>query len=517
MPKIVECVPNFSEGRRPEVLKAITDAITSVPGVVLLDAEMDKDHNRAVVTVAGDPNAVKKGVFLGIKKASELIDLRTHQGEHPRMGATDVCPFVPISEISVEECIELAKALGEQVGKELGIPVYLYEQAATRPDRVSLPDIRNKHGQYEGIKATIAGDDTLIPDFGPRVMHEQAGAIAIGVRLPLIAFNAYLATNDLKVAQRIAKSIRANSGGFTYCRALGFEIKDRNCVQVSMNLVNYLQTPIYRVVEAIKSEAARWGTFVTSTEIVGLVPNEAIANTARWYLMLENFSKEQILELKLQKSLEEQGTRSGLSSFVESVASNSPAPGGGSVSAAAGSLGAALASMVCRLTIGKKKYADVQEQIAAILEKSDSLKDELYELVARDAASFDGLMAAMKQPKETPEQQAARKAAIQTATIRATRTPLETMTKAAAAIDLAIETAKIGNVNSVSDAGVGALMAFAAVQGAFYNVQINLPGIEDAVVKTEIDGEARKILAEAETKARLARETVIEKIGCPTN
>ena len=517
MPKIVECVPNFSEGRRPEVLKAITDAITAVPGVVLLDAEMDKDHNRAVVTLAGEPLAVKKGVFQGIKKASELIDLRTHQGEHPRMGATDVCPFIPISEITVEECVELAKSLGDQVGKELGIPVFLYEQAASRPDRVSLPDIRNKHGQYEGIKATIESDDTLIPDYGPRKMHEQAGAIAIGVRLPLIAFNAYLGTNDLKVAQKIAKSIRANTGGFTFCRAMGFEIKDRNCVQVSMNLVNYLQTPIYRVLETIKSEAARWGTHVTSTEIVGLVPNEAIANSARWYLMLENFSKEQILEIKLQKPLEEQGSRSGLSTFVESVASNSPAPGGGSVSAAAGSLAAALASMVCRLTLGKKKYADVQDQVAAILEESDKLKDELHELVARDAASFDALMAAMKLPKESPEQQESRKTAIQKATILATRTPLETMQKALNAIELAIRIAEVGNVNSVSDAGVGALMAHAAVQGAFYNVQINLPGISDEVIKTEIDKESRKVLSEAETKAKLAREIVIGKIGCQIN
>ncbi len=517
MPKIVECVPNFSEGRRPEVLKAITDAITAVPGVVLLDAEMDKDHNRAVVTLAGEPLAVKKGVFQGIKKASELIDLRTHQGEHPRMGATDVCPFIPISEITVEECVELAKSLGDQVGKELGIPVYLYEQAATRSDRVSLPDIRNKHGQYEGIKATIESDDTLIPDYGPRKMHERAGAIAVGVRLPLIAFNAYLGCNDLKVAQKIAKSIRANTGGFTFCRAMGFEIKDRNCVQVSMNLVNYLQTPIYRVLETIKSEAARWGTQVTSTEIVGLVPNEAIANSARWYLMLENFSKEQILEIKLQKSLEEQGSRSGLSTFVESVASNSPAPGGGSVSAAAGSLAAALASMVCRLTLGKKKYAEVQDQVAAVLEMSDKLKDELYELVARDAASFDALMAAMKLPKESPEQQEVRKSAIQKATILATRTPLETMQKALDAIELAIRIAEIGNVNSVSDAGVGALMAHAAVQGAFYNVQINLPGIADESVKAEIDKESRRLLSEAETKSRLAREIVIGKIGCQIN
>ncbi len=514
MAKIVECVPNFSEGRRPEVLKAITDAIISVPGVFLLDSEMDKDHNRAVVTVAGEPKAVKHGVFLGIKKASEVIDLRSHSGEHPRMGATDVCPFIPISEMSVEEAVELAKSLGEQVARELNIPVYLYEQAATRPDRVSLPDIRNKHGQYEGIKATIATDDTLIPDFGPRQVHERAGAIAIGVRLPLIAFNAYLATNDIKIAQRIAKAIRANSGGFAYCRALGFEIKDRNCVQVSMNLVNYLQTPIYRVLETIKSEAARWGTIVTSTEIVGLVPQEAIANSARWYLMLENFSKEQVLESRLQSAMEEQGSRGGLRSFVDSVASSSPAPGGGSVSAAAGSLAAALAAMVCRLTIGKKKYAEVQDQATAILAQADVVTQSLYDLVARDAAAFDEVMAAAKLPKETAEQKQQRELAVQAATIKATRVPLETMQQALSALDIAVAIGKIGNVNSISDAGVGVLMAHAAVQGAFYNVQINLPGIADKSQAAQIDADARRILAEAARKAEAARALIFQKIGC---
>jgi glutamate formiminotransferase/formiminotetrahydrofolate cyclodeaminase len=416
--------------------------------------------------------------------------------------------------MSAEECIELAKSLGEQVAKELLIPVYLYDQAATRPDRVSLPDIRNKHGQYEGIKATIATDDTLIPDFGPRRLHEQAGAIAIGVRVPLIAFNAYLATNDLKIAQRLAKSIRANSGGFTYCRALGFEIKDRNCVQVSMNLVNYLQTPIYRVLEMIKSEAARWGTQVTSTEIVGLVPMEAIANSARWYLMLENFSKEQILEVRLQQGLEEQGSRGGLRSFVDSVASSSPAPGGGSVSAAAGSLAAALAAMVCRLTIGKKKYAEVQDQAASILAQADELTAALYELVARDAAAFDDVMAASKLPKESDDLKVVREQAIQSAIIKATRVPLETMEQALKAFDLALAIGKVGNVNSVSDAGVGALMAHAAVQGAFFNVQINLPGIADQAVAAQIDANSRRILAEADQKALAARTLTCEKIGC---
>jgi glutamate formiminotransferase/formiminotetrahydrofolate cyclodeaminase len=513
MPKIVEAVPNFSEGRRPEIIKSITDEITSVSGVVLLDSEMDKDHNRAVVTVAGEPEAVKKGLFLGIRKAAEIIDLRTHKGEHPRMGATDVCPFVPISDITVAECIELAKSLGERVGNELEIPVYLYDQAATRPDRVRLPDIRNKHGQYEGIKELIATNDDLIPDFGPRKLHEKAGATAVGVRLPLIAYNAYLATDQVKVAKRIAKDIRSNSGGFAFCRALGFEIADRNCVQVSMNLVDYLQTPMYRVLETIKSEAARWGTYVTSTEIVGLVPNEALINTARWYLMLENFDKDQVLEARLTRSLEAQASSRGLRTFVDEVASSSPAPGGGSVSAAAGSLAAALGAMVCRLTVGKKAYAEVKDRIGELLKETDALRDDLLTLVKKDAESFDAVMAAMKMPRESDAQKEERAAAVQKATIVATQIPLQVMRKSLEAVRLAAEIARIGNVNSVSDAGVGAILGRTAVEGAYFNVMINLPGIDNKDLAGEIKAEAEEILAEADKLVADARRTVLEKIG----
>lgn len=513
MPKIVEAVPNFSEGRRPEIIKEITDTITSVNGVVLLDAELDGDHNRAVVTVAGDPEAVRKGLFLGIQKAAELIDLRTHKGEHPRMGATDVCPFVPISEISTAECVELAKALGQEVGEKLDIPVYLYDQAAQRPERERLPDIRNKHGQYEGMKEQIATNDNLIPDYGPRKLHERAGATAVGVRLPLIAFNAYLGTNDVKIAKRIAKDVRSNSGGYAHCRALGFEIAERNCVQVSMNLVNYLQTPPYRVLETIKSEAARWGTNVTSTEIVGLVPADALFNSARWYLMLENFDKNQILENSLAQAMAAQAQSAGLKSFLDEVAASSPAPGGGSVSAVAGSLAASLGAMVCRLTLGKKGYEEAQERIGELLKDCDALREDLYALVQKDADSFDAVMAAMKLPKGSDAEKAKRKEEIQKATIVATETPLEVMRKSLASIHLCAEIAEKGNVNSLSDAGVGAILGRTACEGAYYNVMINLPGIEDKAVADKLKSEAEQVLAEAEESVKLARRTVVEKIG----
>jgi glutamate formiminotransferase/formiminotetrahydrofolate cyclodeaminase len=513
MPKIVEAVPNFSEGRRPEIIKEITDTITSVAGVVLLDSEMDKDHNRAVVTVAGEPEPLKQGLFLGIKKASELIDLREHKGEHPRMGATDVCPFVPIQDVSTAEAIELAKQLGERVAAELEIPVYLYEEAAQRPERGSLPNIRNKWGQYEGIREKIASEEALVPDFGPRKLHDKAGAVAIGVRLPLIAFNAYLGTNNIKIARRIAKDVRSNSGGFQHCRALGFAIEERGCVQVSMNMVNYLDTPLYRVLETIKSEAVRWGTQVTSTEIVGLVPNDALIYAARWYLMLEGFHKEQVLEERLRKSLEQQGEQAGLKSFVDSVAASTPAPGGGSVSAAAGSLAGALSAMVCRLTMGKKKYEGVADRVSEILKECDSLRDELNDLVVKDAAAFDDVMAAMKMPRGEEALDQARVEAMQKATIRATEIPLSVMMKSLQALKLCKEIAEIGNVNSVSDAGVGALMAHAGVQGAWYNVKINLPGIEDKSTSDRIGADADKTLKKADELAKQAREIVVEKIG----
>ena len=279
-----------------------------------------------------------------------------------------------------------------------------------------------------------------------------------------------------------------------------------------MNLVNYLQTPPYRVLETIKSEAARWGTTVTSTEIVGLVPNEALINVARWYLMLENFDKDQVLEIRLDNALEAQASSTGLKSFIDTVASSAPAPGGGSVSAVAGSLAGALGAMVCRLTIGKKQYAEVQERMSELLKKTDTLKEELNTLVKKDADSFDAVMAAMKLPKDTDEQKQKRQEEIQQATIVATKIPLEVMRHSLETIKLAAEIAEIGNVNSVSDAGVGALMGRTAVEGAYYNVMINLPGIEDREIVDKIKTEAESILAQAEESVKLARRIVVEKI-----
>jgi glutamate formiminotransferase len=297
MGKIVECVPNFSEGRRIEVIDAIANTIKSVEGVRLLDYEHDKDHNRSVMTFIGEPEDVKKAAFSAAAKAAELIDMNTHVGEHPRIGATDVVPFIPISKISMDECVELARELGKEIAEKLDIPVYLYEFAATRPERKNLANLRK--GQFESLKEAIEKDPERIPDFGPAKLHPTAGATVIGARMPLVAYNVNLDTDDVAIAKSIAKTVRYSSGGLKHVKALGLEIRERGLVQVSMNLSNFKETPVYKVFELIKMEAERNGVKILGSEVVGLIPMDALVDTADFYLKIENFDKSQILENRL--------------------------------------------------------------------------------------------------------------------------------------------------------------------------------------------------------------------------
>lgn len=294
MQKIVECVPNFSEGRRPEVVQQIVDAIAAVDGVKVLDFSSDADHNRSVVTFVAPPETVGDAAFAGIAKAAELIDMTRHTGGHPRMGATDVCPFIPIKGVTMDDCVEIAKKLGQRVGDELGIPVYLYEKAATRPGRENLANVRK--GQYEGIRDTIATDPARTPDFGPAKMG-TAGATAIGARQFLIAFNVYLNTDNVEIAKKIGKAVRHSGGGLRYVKAMGLEVDGK--AQVSMNLTDFTGTPIFRVVEMIRREADRYGVGIESTELIGLIPQQALIDAAVWYLQLDGFSPEQVLENRL--------------------------------------------------------------------------------------------------------------------------------------------------------------------------------------------------------------------------
>jgi glutamate formiminotransferase/formiminotetrahydrofolate cyclodeaminase len=503
MAKIVECVPNFSEGRRPEVIEAIVNEIKSVPGVMLLDKEMDADHNRAVVTFVGGLDEAKLAAFKAISKATELIDMNKHTGEHPRMGATDVVPFIPISRVTTQDCVVLAEQLAKEVAEKLQIPIYLYENAAKRPDRVNLAAVRK--GEYEGIKEEIETNPDRKPDFGPSRTHPTAGATAIGARMPLIAFNVYLGTPYVGIAKKIAKVIRFSGGGLRFCKALGFEIKERGLAQISMNLVNYRKTPIFRVFEMIKAEAERYGVPIISSEIVGLTPQDALLDVADYYLKLENFKKEQVLESKLMTFAG--GEKEGLEQFIEKVASSSPAPGGGSVSAAAGALASALSSMVCRLTTGKKRFKDVEDELKQVLEKAETIKKQMQEFIIKDAESFDKVMDAFKLPRYTNEEKEKRNAAVQEATCGAIGVPLQVMEKALEALGIIKVVAEKGNPNMISDGGVSALMARTAAEGAYLNVRINLNSIEDQDFVTATRQKADSLKQEA-----LALAGEIEKI-----
>jgi glutamate formiminotransferase len=296
--EVVWCVPNFSEGRRQDVIEAIVGEIKAVEGTHFLDADPDADHNRVVVSFVGTRAGVAEAAFRAVAKAATLIDLNAHKGEHPRMGATDVVPFVPVSGVTMEQCVELSRQVGKRIGEELKIPVFLYERSATRPERENLADIRK--GEFEGLRDRIGSDPAMVPDFGPAHIHPTAGAVAVGARPPLVAFNVNLGTADINVAKAIAKAVRHQTGGFRYVKALGFELKERGIVQVSMNLVDYTKSPVYRVFETVKREAARYGVPVLGSEVVGMVPLEALVDVAEWYLQLEAFEKEgQVLERRI--------------------------------------------------------------------------------------------------------------------------------------------------------------------------------------------------------------------------
>jgi glutamate formiminotransferase / formiminotetrahydrofolate cyclodeaminase len=491
--QIVECVPNFSEGRRKEVVDVLAAALISVPGVALLDSEMDASHNRSVITVAGDPRGVAEGVVRAVGKARELIDLRQHQGEHPRMGATDVIPFVPVSGMSIEECVALSVSVAEEIARKYEIPTYLYEQSARIPARQDLAYVRK--GQFEGIRDEIGTNPERKPDFGPAEVHPSAGATAVGARFPLIAYNIYLNSSDLKIAQAIARAIRYSGGGLRYVKALGFEIKERNQVQVSINLTHYEATPIYRVFDMVVREAERFGVSVSSSEIVGLVPQKALEACAEYSLRLEGFTSRQILENRLREALPH---RQGLDEFVASVAAPEAVPGGGSVSAFAGSLAAALGSMVCGLTENRDKFKNVEGRVMELHRHLSEAQKTLHELVREDSEAYQQVMQAYKLPKETDGQKAARTAAIQKATEIATEVPLRTARAAAQVIEWLLQMTQIGNPNAKSDAAVGVQLAYAALKGAQYNILINLPGIKNAAFAGQCRAEAREMARRAE-------------------
>jgi glutamate formiminotransferase / formiminotetrahydrofolate cyclodeaminase len=496
--QLIECIPNFSEARRPEIIDQIAAAIQSVSEVKLLDRSSDLDHNRTVLTFAGSPAGVEEAAFRAIKTAAELIDLDGHTGAHPRIGATDVCPFVPLSNTSMEVCVVIAQRLGQRVGNELGIPVYLYEAAATRPDRTNLENIRR--GQYEGLKSALSevtgqADPERKPDFGPSKLP-KAGATVIGARNPLVAFNVYLTTGDVEIAKKIAKAVRHSSGGLRYVKGLGLLVDGR--AQVSMNLTNFRETPVARVVEFIRREAQRYGVGIHHSELVGLIPQDALVDAAVWYTQLDQFDKEQILESRLFSALAtDTDSADSQLSFPDELAAPTPTPGGGSAGAFAGSMGAALVAMVAGLTIGKKKYAEVEPEMQAIRVVAENLRSELTQAVEDDSAAFEAVMGAFKLPKDTYEQKKARDAAIIQATLNAAHIPLHVCEDAVKVMELALKCAERGNLNAISDSASGFAMSRAALTAAAYNVKININSLDDR----SMGEKALSELADLESKA----------------
>jgi glutamate formiminotransferase/formiminotetrahydrofolate cyclodeaminase len=608
MAKIVECVPNFSEGRDKAKIKEITDVIEAVPGVTLKDVDPGADMNRVVVTFVGSPEAAAEAAFRAVKKAAEVIDMRTHHGTHPRFGATDVCPFVPVNEVTMEDCVALAHQVGRRIGEELAIPVYLYEFAATRPERKNLAVVRR--GEYEGLQKKLA-DPEWAPDYGPAEFNSGAGATAVGAREFLIAYNIDLnsrckdhATDIAFILREKGRSVRTGNtrpfyymgkllkheegkflcgscdfaaprpsalfehiqkahgydgrelyrlndmdpdalagqsvkqpGLYPYCKAIGWEVPQYGRVQISINLTNYKVTPTHLVLDKARELAAERGLAVTGSEIVGLVPLPAMLETGKHYLKAQRRSAGVPVDDLLETAVQSLGLRDvapfdlrdkvigypepakgaliakRTDEFVHEVSRESPAPGGGSVAALSGALGAALASMVANLTVGKSGYEAAFEEMGAVAEEAQILKDQLLRGVDEDTQAFNAYMEAMRLPKNTKEEQAKRKAAMQAGLKQAVDVPLETAKRSLRAIALAKRAAEIGNRNSVSDAGVGAQMAFGGVVGGCLNVLINLPGIEDQAFVDAVRAEVAKIQDEARALLEETQAAVLGKIG----
>ncbi|MGH7720043.1 MAG: glutamate formimidoyltransferase [Gemmatimonadaceae bacterium] len=500
--KLVECVPNFSEGRRPDVVTAIRDAIAAVQGAAVLDVSSDASHNRSVITFVAPVERAVEAAFAGIREATARIDLRQHSGEHPRMGATDVVPFVPLEGTTMEECIILARELGERVGRELEIPVYLYERAASRPSRENVADVRR--GEFEGIRDELGTKPERDPDYGPRRVHPSAGAVAIGARPILVAYNVYLGNaSHMEVAKKVARAVRGSSGGLRHVKALALEVEGQ--AQVSMNLVDIEKTPAHRAFDMVKMEAGAAGVATTWSEIVGLIPERALFDAAARHLQLDQFTPDQVLERRVRTAMR---GGVGLSEFVSSVASPTPTPGGGSVAAHAGALAAALTQMVAGLTVGKKKYASVEAEFRELAIRAATLGQRLSALVELDARSYAAVSDAYKLPKEPAEAATKRDAAIVAALIGASEVPLETARACAEVTELAEIAAERGNANAVSDAGVAALLAEASCRGAAYNVKINVSALPDPQAGRALVEAADEFVRQAEERTRRVREKV---------
>jgi len=480
MSTLVECVPNFSEGRDKAKVDAIVGAM-KVDGVYLLDREMDADHNRSVITLVGEREPIQEAAIRGVGKAAELIDLNQHQGAHPRMGAADVVPFIPIDGVTLEDCVTMARHVGEQIWKRYQIPVYLYEAAATTPERQNLENIRR--GQFEGIRVEIASNPARKPDFGEARVHPTAGATVVGARQFLIAYNIFLNTPDVDIAKKVAKAVRFSSGGLRFVKGAGFLVRGQ--AQVSMNLTDFEQTPIQRVFELVKKEAARYGVAPLSSEIVGLIPKKALESAAEWFLQIENFDSSLILENRLSAVMGGKmalgGLRAGVEPFVEQLAAPTATPGGGSAAAASAAMAAGLATMVASMSRGKKAYVQYERALSEAIARLSELLEALKAAIDADAESYNAVMKAYKQAKDS----AGKDGVIDDALKQATNVPLG-VAERAREVAAIVETLKpITNPNMKSDLTTAFALARAAMEGALANVEINLESLKDQVFAAE--------------------------------
>lgn len=593
MKKVIECVPNFSEGRDLGVIRQITDAIETVQGVRLLDVDPGADTNRTVVTFVGEPEAVAEAAFRAARKAAELIDMSRHHGEHARFGALDVCPFVPVADATMEECAAVARAVGRRIGEELGIPVYLYEHAASRPERRNLADVRA--GEYEGLEKKLTKPDWK-PDFGPAEFNRKSGATAVGAREFLIAYNINLNTSDRRYANEIAYELRergrwkrsgnidpfyykgdvvhfaddvfpdGNSefvtgsfaelaehyretrggdlyeryrglgldpenlngrpvykdGMFSHLKAIGWVVEDYGCAQVSLNLTDYKVTPPEAVLEAARKLAQQRGMVVTGSEIVGVVPLDAMLGAGRFYLRrmqkstgvptrdvvttaVQAMGLNDVADFDIDRKVIGLPAADGplakmpVVDFVDEVSRDTPAPGGGSIAALAGALGASLASMVANLSVGKGEFDARYSELCEMAEQSQAVKDALVQSIDADTEAFNEVIAALRMAKDTPEQLAIRSKAIQAGYMSAARVPLRTAQLCRKVLDLCLAATDIGNQAVMSDAAVGALMAYAGVQGAIHNVRINLPHTQDTDFVATMESKLDELLSESRT------------------
>lgn len=474
MQTMVECVPNFSEGRDKSKVDAIVAAMKA-DGVYLLDREMDADHNRCVITLAGEREAIQEAAIRGVGKAAELIDLNKHQGAHPRLGAADVIPFIPIEGVSIEDCVTMARHVGQQIWKRFQVPVYLYEAAATSPERQNLENIRR--GQFEVIREEIATIPARKPDFGDARLHQTAGACVVGARKFLIAYNIFLNTADVDIAKKIAKAARFSTGGLRFVKAAGFLVRGQ--AQVSTNLTDFEQTPIHRVFELVRREAERYGVAPTSSEIVGLIPKKALEQAAEWFLQVEKFDSSLILENRLTAVMGGKmaigGLRAGVEPFIEQLAAPTATPGGGSAAAASAAMAAGLATMVASMSRGKKAYAQYERELSEAISRLSLLREELKAAVDADAESYSSVMSAYKKAKES----AAVDGIVDSALKQATRVPLTVAERARQVLGVVETLRPITSPNMKSDLTTAAALARAAIEGGLANVEINLESLKD--------------------------------------